>query len=94
MGEETKTEIRGSDGSKFEEESMWQGKPVSRLEKEKNHCPVVCGGSMKSEIPGVISRNGYMDFLSLAEYAYWQLHVLPHNWFIISKPERLKEGVK
>jgi hypothetical protein len=26
LGEETKTEIRGSDGSKFEEESMWQGK--------------------------------------------------------------------
>lgn len=29
MGKETKTEIRGSDGNKFEEESMWQGKPVS-----------------------------------------------------------------
>lgn len=38
MGKETKTEIRGSDGSKFEEESMWQGKSITEWTlDEKNH---------------------------------------------------------
>ncbi len=38
MGKETKTEIRGSDGSKFEEETMWQGKPIKDWSlEEKNH---------------------------------------------------------
>ena len=75
MGEETKTEIRGSDGSKFEEETMWQGKPIESWSLEEKN---IFFDKLKGrEIEGLANYFGTAGFFSIQNFMEREL---PEVW--------------
>jgi len=75
LGEETKTEIRGSDGSKFEEETMWQGKPIASWSLEEKN---IFFDKLKGrEIEGLANYFGTAGFFSIQNFMEREL---PEVW--------------
>ena len=75
MGKETKTEIRGSDGSKFEEETMWQGKPIESWSLEEKN---IFFDKLKGrEIEGLANYFGTAGFFSIQNFMEKEL---PEVW--------------
>jgi len=75
LGKEAKTEIRGSDGSKFEEESMWQGKPITSWSLEEKN---IFFDKLKGrEIEGLANYFGTAGFFSIQNFMEREL---PEVW--------------
>jgi hypothetical protein len=75
LGEKAKTEKSGSDGSKVEEETMWQGKPIESWSLEEKN---IFFDKLKGrEIEGLANYFGTAGFFSIQNFMEREL---PEVW--------------